>query len=199
MIELIYTPIVVSPTCWQSGFILAYSMAKGRLYCLVSGVVVKRKGNITRALNSLLAPSAKLLSAQKWFQAYNSSHTLYPPTLWKMKQFGIMILLEWVGATGKSAVFMFGMQKLEVTRKAPSCQRQGEVHMYSSTGWQLDVQNVHKNLFTEAQIKQGKVIDFTLTCDKWCWVSDSLHREMIVSDSTYLWMIIESDSFLCSV
>lgn len=134
MIELIYASIVVSPVCWESGFMLAYPMVKGRLYCLASRVVVKRKGNVTRTLNSLLGPSAKLLSAQKWFQACNSSHTLYPPTPWKMKQFGIMILLEWVGATGKSAVFTFGMQKLEVTRKASSCQRQGEMRMYNSTG-----------------------------------------------------------------
>lgn len=94
MIELIYSSIVVSPACWQSGFIRAHPMVKGRLYCLVSRVVVERKGNVTRSLNSLLAPSAKLLSAQKWFQACSYSHTLYPPTPWKMKQFGIIIPLE---------------------------------------------------------------------------------------------------------
>lgn len=43
---------------------------------------------------------------------------------------------------------MFGMQKLEITGKASSCQRQREVHKYNSTGWQLDVENVSKNLFT---------------------------------------------------
>lgn len=53
-----------------------------------------------------------------------------------------------VGATVESAVFMFGIQKLEVTRKASSSQEQAEVHVYNSTGWQLGVENVNKNLFT---------------------------------------------------
>lgn len=156
MIELIYTSTVVSPVCWQRSFILACHMVKGRLYCFVNRVVVKRKANVTRTLNSLLTPSAKLLSAQKWFQVCSSSHTLYPLAPWKMKQFGIIILLEWVGARGKSAVFMFGMQKLEVTRKGSSCQRQGEMPMCNSTGWQLDMENMHKDLFT-VRCRLGKV------------------------------------------
>lgn len=53
-----------------------------------------------------------------------------------------------VGATVESAIFMLGMQMLEVTRKASSSQEQAEVHVYNSTGWQLDVENVNKNLFT---------------------------------------------------
>lgn len=53
-----------------------------------------------------------------------------------------------VGATGESAVFTFAMQKLEVTRKTSSSQEQTELHMYNSTGWQLGVENVNKNLFT---------------------------------------------------
>lgn len=45
-----------------------------------------------------------------------------------MKQFGAMISLEWVGATGKSALFMAGMQRFDVTGKASSFQGQGAVH-----------------------------------------------------------------------
>jgi len=56
---------------------------------------------------------------------------------------------------------MFGMQKLEVTRKGPSCQRQGEVHIYNSTGWQLNVEDVNENLFT-VKCRLSKVRSQTL-------------------------------------
>ena len=44
------------------------------------------------------------------------------------------------GATAKSAVFMFGMQKLEVTGRA-FCEEQGEV-LVSNSGWQPGMENV---------------------------------------------------------
>lgn len=66
-----------------------------------------------------------------------------------------------VGATGKSAVFTFGMQKLEVTRKAFSCDGHRGVHV-SNSSWQLDMENVNKNL-RGMQIKRGKFIHFHLS------------------------------------
>lgn len=121
--------------------------AKRKIILLVSRVVVKSEGNVPRTWNSQLSPSAKVLSAQKGLQAGNSSHTLYSPTPCKMKQFGAMISLEWAGATGRSALFIVGMQRFSITGKK-SLILPGAGSSAHSTGWQLHGENVHEKLST---------------------------------------------------
>lgn len=55
MIELIYTSIVVSPACWQSGFVLAYPMLKGRLYCQWAELWFKERA-VSQGLGTASSP-----------------------------------------------------------------------------------------------------------------------------------------------
>lgn len=63
-----------------------------------------------------------MLGAHTGFQVGSSPHTLYPPALCQVEQFGAMVSLGCTGGTGNSALLMDGMQRFGVTGKASSFQ-----------------------------------------------------------------------------